>query len=396
MELCINDIESVNEINEDYVFDIEVENNHNYFLDVGKEILVHNSSKTHSILDNIYLLAKNSPTRKIGTITSYALPHLKLGAIRDFESILESYGEPVDEIHNKSDHFFRVGKSIIDYFGIRDNYSKVHGPRRDWLFINEANNKLTYDDYDQMNQRTHDCTWVDYNPRREFWIHDTVIPNFKHAFIRSTFLDNPYLPESEVKKILMKKDKPGFENWWRIYGEGKLGKNEGVIFSNWDYGDFDQTLPHLYGLDFGFYPDPDALVKVAIDRKRKIIYASECFYESEQSMADLQDNVGKYAKSHELIIADCAEPRLIRELQARFNIRAVSKRETVVSWLRIMQEYKIIITEGSFNLAKELSSYIWDDQKAGIPVDEWNHQIDAVRYAFMHGYIKKKGIKKRN
>lgn len=354
------------------------------------------SSKTWSILQLFYLIAKNSPSRHIFTICSYALPHLKLGAIRDFENILMAFGEQPDKIHNKSDHFFRVGNSIIDYFGIRDNYSKVTGPRRDFLFINEANNKVTYDDYDQLNQRTHGCTFIDFNPKSEFWVHDQVIPHFDHKFIQSTYLDNPHLPESELRKILWKKDKPQFENWWRVYGEGEIGRFEGVIFPNWNYGDFDQTLPALYGLDFGFHPDPDAMIKTAIDRKRKIIYAHECFYKHEQSVGDLKDSIAKNASRSNLIIADSAEPRMIRELQTEFNVRAVSKRETVVSWLRIMQEYQIIITPESHDLAKELNNYIWDDKRAGIPIDDWNHLIDALRYPFMHTHVKKKSIKRTN
>ena len=342
------------------------------------------SSKTYSDLQLLYLLAKHSPERRIGTICSYALPHLKLGAVRDFENILLSFGENPDKLHNKSDHYFRIGKSIIDYFGIRDNYSKVHGPRRDWLYINEVNNKVTYDDFDQLNQRTHGISIVDFNPRSEFWLHDKVLPHFEHKFIQSTFLDNPYLPKSELNKILWKKDKPEFENWWRVYGLGELGKFEGMIFGNWEYGEFDDTLSSGFGLDFGFHPDPDSFARVAIDKKRKIIYAQELFYLTDLLPSQLEDNVGNHASRSDLIVADSADPRLIKALSSKFNIRGVKKTGTVSEWLRLMQDYKWIITEGSFNLAKELNNYIWSDKKAGIPIDAYNHLIDAIRYYFMN------------
>ena len=342
------------------------------------------SGKTHGILDNFYLLSKFLPERNIFTIVSYALPHLKLGAIREFENICLSYGENLQRIHNKSDHFFRIGNSIIDYFGIRDNYSKVTGPRRNFLFINEINNRVTYDDYDQLNQRTENCTWVDYNPRSEFWLHDKLIPHFNHAFIKSTYRDNPYISKGELEKILWKKDKPEFANWWRVYGEGELGQYEGVIFPNWEYGDFDDTLPYGFGLDFGFHPDPDSLVKVAIDKKRKIIYAKECFYLSGLLPSVLSDNIGKHANRNNHIIADSADPRMIANLKTSFNIQGVKKTGTVAEWLRLIQDYKIIITNDSYNLAKELNNYIWMDNKAGIPVDAWNHLIDAIRYYFMN------------
>ncbi len=342
------------------------------------------SSKTWSVLQLFFILATASNERLIFTICSYALPHLKLGAIRDFEKILLSAGINPDSIHNKTDHFFRIGNSIIDYFGIRDNYSKVTGPRRDFLFINEANNKVTYDDFDQLNQRTHRCTFVDYNPRCEFWIHDEVIPHFKHAFIKSTYNDNPNLPQKEKDKILWKKDKPKFANWWKIYGEGETGQYEGLIFTDWEFGDFDDTLPFGFGLDFGFHPSPDALTKVAIDKKRKIIYASECIYETGLVPSELSNKVGEYATRNNQIIADSADPRMIKNLQSKYNIQGVKKTGTIEEWIRLIQDYKLIVTEGSYNLAKELNNYVWSDKKAGIPIDAWNHSISGIRYRFMN------------
>jgi len=353
----------------------------------GENLVIHQggqgSSKTYSILQNIYDICKHSKKSLIASITSYALPHLKIGAIRDFKEILADYGEDADKIHNKTDCYFKVGKSIIEFFGIRDNYAKVHGPRRDILFINEANNKLTYDDFDQLYQRTHLITFIDFNPRSEFWVHEKVIPNFKHKFCKSTFIDNPFLPEAELEKIIAKKDKKGFENWWRVYGEGEIGILEGQIFQNWTLGEFDTTLPYGYGLDFGYHPDPDAMLKVAIDEKRKKIYWDECFYNTGQTTGDLKQSVRtSINKPNDLIVADCADPRMIKELKG-FNIHPVKKDGTVSEWLKTMMDYELIITESSYNALKEVNNYIWSDKKAGIPVDAFNHLIDAGRYYFM-------------
>ena len=367
-------------------------NKHNLIINQGGQ----GSSKTWSILQLFYILAIASEERLIFTICSYALPHLKLGAIRDFERILIAWGINPDSVHNKTDHYYRIGNSVIDYFGIRDNYSKVTGPRRDFLFINEVNNKVTYDDFDQLNQRTHRCTFVDYNPRSEFWIHDEVIPHFKHAFIKSTYLDNPDIPQSELDKILWKKDKPKFAAWWRVYGLGEIGQYEGLIFSDWENGEFDNTLPFAFGLDFGFTNDPDALVKVAINNKLKIIHAKECIYETGLQPAQLSEKIGEHVTRNNLIIADSEDPRLIATLQNDYNIYGVRKRGSVAEWIRLMQDYKIVITDDSHNLAKELNNYVWSDKKAGIPIDDWGHCIDAIRYRFMDIYEKKKGISRKN
>ena len=341
------------------------------------------SSKTWSLLQLLYLIAKQSEEGLVISITSYALPHLKMGAIRDFDKILIEFGVNPGDICNKTENIYKVGKSIIEFFGIEGNLAKVHGPRRDILFINEANKKVTYEIFDQMHTRTRVCTFLDYNPTSEFWVHTEVMPNFKHSYIHSTWRDNPYLSDIEKQKILGKYDKKGFENWVKVYGEGEIGILEGQIFVNWTFGEFDTTLPYGYGLDFGYHPDPDAMVKVAIDEKRKKIYLDECFYNTGQSTADLRQAViSSKQKPEDLVIADCADPRMIKELKG-LNVHAVTKDGTVSEWLKILMDYEIISTENSYNLMKERDNYIWSDKKAGIPIDAFNHLIDAWRYYFM-------------
>lgn len=341
------------------------------------------SSKTWSLLQLLYFIAKRSEEPLVISIASYALPHLKLGAIRDFDKILVELGVNPGDICNKTENTYRIGKSTIEFFGIEGNLAKVHGPRRDILYINEANKRITYDVFDQLHTRTRKCTIVDFNPTSEFWIHTEVMPNFQHQFIHSTWRDNPYLSDTEQQKILSKYNKPGFENWVKVYGEGQIGSLEGQVFTNWTVGEFDTTLPAGFGLDFGFFPDPDAMIKVAIDEKRKKIYLDERFYLNGLSTSQLRDAVGQGIDDpKDLIIADCADPRMIKELKG-FNIRAVKKDGTVSEWLKTMQDYELVISENSYNTQKEVNNYIWSDTKAGIPIDAFNHLIDAARYYFM-------------
>jgi len=337
------------------------------------------SSKTYSILQLLYLIA-NKESKRI-TIASYALPHLKQGAMADFDKILDSFGENPAALKNISESTYYIGKSSIEFFGIEGNIAKAHGPRRDILFINECNRKITYEVYDQLSTRTQGAVFLDFNPDQEFWLHEKVIPNFQHTLIKSTYLDNPWLPEKELNNILLKKDKLGFENWWRVYGLGELGKLEGVVYPNWQFGEFDLSLPSGFGLDFGFYPDPDAMLRVAIDSKAKKIYTKECFYQTNQLVADLRINVSRYASRNDQIIADSANPRMIAELRNQFNIKGVIKTAgSVNEGIRILQDYEIIVDPDSPNLAKELNNYIWNDRKAGIPIDAFNHLLDPLRY----------------
>jgi phage terminase large subunit len=341
------------------------------------------SSKTYSILQVIYNALYGSDTRIRATLCSYALPHLKDGALSDFDNILTSFNEDIYSIKSSpSQPTYSINKSIVNCFGIEGNQAKAHGPRRDILFVNECNRKVTYEVFDQLFSRSK-MTFLDFNPDQEFWLHDKVLPNFPHVLIKSNFMDNPYLPESERQNILMKKDKPGFENWWKVYGLGELGKLEGAIFTNWRYGDFDTSLPYGYGLDFG-YNAPDAMVKVAVDHKKMRCYWDERIYNNGLSFEQLRLLIGQSCSRNDLIVADSADARMIGQLRKYYNIKPTNKvKWTVAEGIKMMQAYEHIVTEGSINLAKEFNNYLWNDKKSGIPIDAFNHLIDAGRYKFL-------------
>ena len=348
------------------------------------------SSKTYSILQVIYNILYGWPDPLKTTFASYALPHLKQGVVSDFDGILTSFGENLAEIKSSPQQpVYTIGKSIINCYGIEGNIALAHGPRRKLLYINEVNRKITYEVFDQLFSRS-EITIVDFNPDAEFWLHDKVLPHFPHVLIKSNFLDNPYLPPSELQNILMKKDKPEFANWWKVYGLGELGSFEGSVFKNWRYeepGEVERAFTELsygFGMDYGFHPDPDAMSKNAIDFKRKKIYVKELIYTTNNATSSLVKQLEEHVKKEELIIAESATPRTNADLREKgFSIRTVVKTRTVAEWLKEMNDYEIIISEGSFNLAKELQNYVWADKKSGTPVDAWNHLIDEIRYYYM-------------
>ena len=369
----------------------------------GYEIIINQgstrSSKTISELQIPTIKFANTRKEYKCSVVSRSLPQLKLGAMYDFEKfVLRPYGIDPERVKNKTEHHYKINNSIIEFFGA-DQLDKVHGPARNWLIMNEAP-FIKYDVFEQLWQRTDGPIFIDFNPTQRFWVHDNIMPDYKHKFIKSTYKDNEYLPDrirqrldKKVQIYLNKKargeDVRHLENWYRVYACGEIGHNEGSVLTNWEYGEFDTSLNYIYGLDYGFYPDPDALVKVAIDEKRKIIYVDELIYETQQGTEDLISKLRDNINGRDLIIAESASPRTNFDVKKKgFNIKAVSKTKTVAEWLRIMQDYKIVITERSYNLEKELSSYVWSDKKAGIPIDDFNHLIDAIRYVFME---KKRG-----
>jgi phage terminase large subunit len=335
------------------------------------------SSKTVSVAQTLYTIATESRKARKISIASYALPHLKAGVMSDFDKILLSNN--IDPLSKKVGTEYNIHNSKIEFIGIEGNESRVTGPRRDILYINELNNRIRYDVFDLMNSRTSECTFIDYNPRCQFWLQDKINPNFPFIEIVSTFLDNPYLPEREKQNILMKKNKPGFENWWKVYGLGEFGSFEGTILTNWHFGEFVPQMLTGNGLDFGV-KDPDGLIKVAIDKANSKIYCKELIYQSGNSTNDLAKLINSKIGKKEFTVADSASLRTIIDLQRLgLNVHSVHKNR-IIDDIKMLRDYELIVENNSINLAKELENWIWLDKKGEIPIDEFNHLIDPLRY----------------
>jgi len=200
------------------------------------------------------------------------------------------------------------------------------------------------------------------------------------CYIHTNYLDNvKNLSQSFLERIKSIKHRNFKKYQHKILG-GWLDKAEGVVFENWSIGEFNPDgLQTSCGMDFGFSVDPDSLTEVAIDKRKRKIYLKEHIYknglksnELAQIILDKVDN--------KLIIADSAEPRLIADLRhLGVNIKPV-KKGTIESGITRMQDYELVITPESTNIAKELNNYIYADKGSKLYVDNYNHAIDGVRY----------------
>ena len=165
---------------------------------------------------------------------------------------------------------------------------------------------------------------------------------------------------------------------------GWLDKADGVVFDNWSIGEFNPDgLQTSCGMDFGFSVDPDSLTEIAINKKHKKIYLKEHIYRNGLKSHDLAkivlDKVGEM-----LIIADSAEPRLIADLKhLGVNIKPV-KKGTIESGITRMQDYHLVVSPESTNIAKELNNYVYADKGSKLYVDNYNHAIDGIRYNIIY------------
>ncbi len=204
------------------------------------------------------------------------------------------------------------------------------------------------------------------------------------TYIHTTYLDNKEnLSESYLAQIEnIRKRRP--EKYKHQMLGGWLEKAEGVIFTNWDIGEFKEIGVSVFGQDYGFASDPSCLIQTSIDQTNKKIYLKECFYQPRLTTSQLiklnKDFAGEY-----LIIADSAEPRLISEMKPHCNIMPSIKGQGSVTYgISLMQDFDLIIDPKSINLIKELNNYSWLERKSNTPIDKFNHLLDAARYSISY------------
>ena len=185
---------------------------------------------------------------------------------------------------------------------------------------------------------------------------------------------------------------------WYIgnYLGGWRDRAEGAIYDNWEIGEFNDSLPYVYGLDFGFN-DPDAITKVAVDENNMKIYIDEIYFKNHTSTSQLMKVIHELIGTVELIIADSAQKRLINdfyqgmydvdgEWRSGVNIRKVRKSKGVklnfvARRIKTVQSYTLVITPRSKNVIKAVKNYVWHDSRAGVPKHDWSDLCDSFGYA---------------
>jgi phage terminase large subunit len=301
---------------------------------------------------------------------------LRKGALRDWRTIMEAYDlySVPEHVRTENTYYYPTG-SYMEFFSV-DDHLKVRGPGRDILFINEAN-LIDLDTFTQLLLRTKHTAFIDYNPADEFhWIYDKVLTRPDCYFIKSTYKDNPFLPDEQVKEIENLRNMD--ENFWRIYGEGERGHSEGVIYTHWDTFNQPVTGSVCYGLDFG-YSNPTALVRIT--EKDKEIYTEELLYQSQLTNPELIGILKQILPAHSVVYCDSAEPARIEELR-KAGINAKPADKDVKAGILFLKSHKLHVHFQSVNLLKEIKSYkfVGIETKDLVPLKANDHLMDALRY----------------
>lgn len=239
----------------------------------------------------------------------------------------------------------------------------------------------------------------------------TFNPWNEHHFLKKRFFDAPpdpdilamttnymcneWLDAADIKVFEdMKKRNP---RRYAVAGLGDWGIVDGLVYENWKEGAFDHTdedwkkehpnLISCFGLDFGYTNDPSALFCGLLDQKEKRLFVFDEMYENGLSNKRIAETVQSMGYGKERITADSAEPKSIDELKSLgLRVKGAAKgKDSIKNGIQWIQDLEIIIHPRCVNFLTEISNYTWDEDKFGnklnVPIDDFNHLMDAMRYA---------------
>ena len=365
------------EINSTVIFD----KNFTALADPGLRFIINEggsrSSKTYSLCQMVIVYCYQNKN-KVVSIIRKTFPALRATVMRDFIEIMKDMDIYEVANHNKSEHIYSFPNgSIVEFFSL-DLEQKVRGRKRDIAWCNEAN-ELFYDDFTQLNMRTEDKLIFDYNPSESSsWLYE--LPSEESILIKSTYKDNPFLPDSIKKQIedLKKTD----EAMYQIYALGEKAVSKSNIYSNWTF------LAHrpakfvkfVYGLDFG-YNHPTALMRVYYCDND--IYIESVIYESYLTTTQLIEKMESLGIDKTVeIMADYSRPEIIAEMNtAGYDVHNANK--VVKKGIDNIKTFGVFCQDDK-QIIKEYENYKWKkigDQIMDEPVKLYDDAMDAIRYA---------------
>ena len=267
------------------------------------------------------------------------------------------------------------------------------------MWVEEAT-ELSPDDYTQLDLRLRALApnlqlIVSFNPiSRANWVfkkwfaENAIFDKENTMILRTTYKDNRFLPPAYIKAL---EDKIHSDpTYYKIYALGQFASLDKLIYNNWEVEEFDHKEIKgelLCGLDFGFVNDISAFVASILDEENKTIYIFKEWGSTNKTNDELAAVITSLGFSKSTIIADSAEQKSIEELK-RSGIQrikaSVKGKDSVLHGIQKLQQYKLIVHPECCGLITELENYCWskkDGEYVNIPVDNFNHYLDSLRYS---------------
>lgn len=280
-----------------------------------------------------------------------------------------------------------------------------------WMWIEEAYEIMSEDDFDTLVESMWgDCPeylfkqiTITFNPWNErHWLKkrffDVKDPDI--LAITTNYLCNEWLSPADLNEF--EKMKTRNPRRYRVAGLGEWGIVEGLVYENWREEAFEfitkkeadegktgvisDNLKSAFGLDFGYTNDPSALFCGAVDLENRKLYVFDEFYEKGMSNQRIAEKTKEMGYSKERITGDSSEPKSIDQLNSLgLHVKGAKKgKDSINNGIQWIQELEIIVHPRCVNFLTEISNYTWDTDKFGkklnVPIDDFNHLMDAMRY----------------
>ena len=333
------------------------------------------SSKTYSIIQMLVFLCLTTPKLSVSIVRS-SLPLIRGSVMRDFIDILTDLDLYSEDNHNKTSHIYDFSNGSSVEFFATESSQKLRGRKRDIAYCNEAN-EMTHEQFIQLNMRTSKCIILDYNPSdNESWLYD-LIERDNSILIKSTYLDNLFLPEVQIKEIenLINVD----DNYYKIYVLGERPIAQSRIYSHFQSYENHIEGDVCYGLDMGFN-DPMVLIKCTISDK--CYYFEEIIYKQFLTTSDLVQLMSSLNIEKNKIIYCDHRPEVVEELRRHgYNIKNAVK--DIEEGIIKVKSVQVFLHRDSINTWKEVKMYSWktkNDIVLDDPIDLHNHAMDCIRY----------------
>lgn len=377
--------------------------------------------------------SKKSSTQSLKVITEIIEnPNINWLVVRKVERTLRDscYAQLKWAIHRlKVDNFFKCSTSPLEItykptgqkilFRGLDNPLKVTSITVEVgslcrLWIEEAYEIMSEDAFDRLDESIrgqlpkgmYHQVVLTFNPWSDrHWLKKRFFdePSKNVLAMTTNYMCNEFLSEADLVLFEEMKKNP---RRYRTAGLGEWGIVEGLVYENWEERVFDvheisirPSVRSAFGMDFGYVNDPSTLFCGLVDTVAREIYVFDEMYEKGMSNEDILSKVSEMGYSKERIKADSAEPKSIAYLRKAglTRIRAAKKGpDSIRAGISIIQDYKIIIHPRCVNFITEISNYTWDkdkfDNAINKPIDDFNHLMDAMRYA-MEEFDGRKGVR---
>lgn len=274
-----------------------------------------------------------------------------------------------------------------------------------WAWLEEAYEVMNEDDFNILDESIRGGVpegsglfkqWtITFNPWNEHhWLKKRFFdhPDDETLALTTNYMCNEWLDAADIKVFEdMKKRNP---RRYAVAGLGGWGIVDGLVYENWKEEAFDiediRSRPGIisaFGLDFGYTNDPSTLFCGLLDQKEKRLFVFDEMYEKGLSNKKIADNIQAMGYGKERITADSAEPKSIDELKSLgLRVKGAAKgKDSIKNGIQWIQDLEIIIHPRCVNFLTEISNYTWDKDKFGtklnVPIDDFNHLMDAMRYS---------------